>query len=362
MKQLSICTFLILFFYQLPSFAQKLKPGFDKEEYTELLKVCARHGDSLYFSRIEAPRRFHFVYRSADIGLDNCWHLWTSKDSVAVISVRGSTKNMISWIANFYAAMLPAKGAIMLGGQQPFEYKLSDNPRAAVHAGWLIGMAYLAEDMLPKIDSCYKEGIKNILLMGHSQGGAITYLLNSYLHSLQQQNKLPRDIIFKTYCSASPKPGNTYYAYEYEAMTQGGWAYNVVNSADWVPQTPVSVQTVNDYNRINPFVRAKDYIGKMGFPKNIIFNYFYGRLSRPTIKAQKRFERYMGDLMAKQIKKHLPGFAPPEYVHSADYVRTGNTIVLLAKEDYYRKFSDNSSNIFIHHFFEPYLYLAAQLP
>jgi hypothetical protein len=22
-----------------------------------------------------------------------------------------------------------------------------------------------------------------------------------------------------------------------EAMTQGGWAYNVVNSADWVPET-----------------------------------------------------------------------------------------------------------------------------
>jgi len=340
---------------------QILKPGFDKEEYTELLKVCARHGDSLYFKKIGSPQKFRFVYRSANIGLDNCWHLWTS-DSIAVISVRGTTSNMISWIANFYAAMLPAKGKIMLNGKKPFEYELAKNPGAAVHAGWLIGMAYLAEDMLPKIDSCYKAGIRNILLMGHSQGGSITYLLNSYLHSLQEKGTLPKDIVFKTYCSASPKPGNTYYAYEYEAMTQNGWAFNVINSADWVPQTPISVQTVNDYNKVNPFTNAKDYIGKLGFPKNIVFKYFYGRLSRPTIKAQKRFERYMGRLIAKQVKKHLPGYEPPAYVHSADYVRTGNTIVLLAKEDYYRKFPDKSDNIFIHHFFEPYFYLTAQLP
>jgi len=361
MKTLYFSAFLIVLF-PIFSCAQKLKPGFDKAEYTELLRVCARHGDSVYFNKIEAPQKFHFVYRSAEIGLDNCWHLWTSDDSVAVLSIRGTTKNMISWIANFYAAMLPAKGAIVLDNKAPFEYDLAEHPRAAVHAGWLIGMGYLAQDMLPKIDSCYKAGIKNILIMGHSQGGAIAYLLNSHLHALQKKGRLATDITFKTYCSASPKPGNTYYAYEYEAMTQNGWAFNVVNSADWVPQTPISVQTVNDYNKVNPFTRAKDFIGKMGFPKNIIFKYFYGRLSRPTIRAQKRFERYMGHLMAKQVKKHLPGFNPPEYVHSADYVRTGNTIVLLAKEDYYKIYPDSSSNIFIHHFFEPYFYLTAQLP
>ncbi|HPN72156.1 MAG TPA: hypothetical protein PLZ32_21680, partial [Saprospiraceae bacterium] len=77
---------------------------------------------------------------------------------------------------------------------------------------------------MPKIDSLYKTGTKEFLIMGHSQGGAIAYLMTSYLYNLQQLGQLPIDIKFKTYCSAAPKPGNLYYAYEYEAMTQGGWA------------------------------------------------------------------------------------------------------------------------------------------
>jgi hypothetical protein len=44
------------------------------------------------------------------------------------------------------------------------------------------------------------------------------------------------------------------------------------------------------------------------------------------------------------------------------YVRTGNTIVLLANDDYYAKFPDNRENVFIHHMFDPYLYLTEKLP
>src|SRR5690606_21679981 len=86
--------------------AQKLKPGFDKEEYREMLLISARHGDSTYFKKFPEPAHFKFVYQSADIGLENKWHLWTSDDGIAVLSIRGTTKNMISWVANFYAAML----------------------------------------------------------------------------------------------------------------------------------------------------------------------------------------------------------------------------------------------------------------
>ena len=48
----------------------------------------------------------------------------------------------------------------------------------------------------------------------------------------------------KTYCSAAPKPGNLFYAYDFEHITEGGWAFNVVNSADWVPELPSTTQTV----------------------------------------------------------------------------------------------------------------------
>lgn len=51
----------------------------------------------------------------------------------------------------------------------------------------------------------------------------------------------------------SPKPGNLFYAYDYEFIRRGGWEYRVVNIADWVPNMPITVQTRFDYNENDPF-------------------------------------------------------------------------------------------------------------
>lgn len=344
------------------SFGQKLKPGFDKAEYIELLKVSARFGDSAYVSAFPAPQQFRPVYRSAVVGLDNRWDLWTSPQSVAVISLRGTTANSVSWLSNFYAAMVPAKGEIQLNENEKFTYELATNAKAAVHVGWLISTAFLSKDILPKLDSSYRAGIKDVLIMGHSQGGAIGFLLTAYLKSLQRQARLPADIRFKTYCSAGPKPGNLYFAYEYEAMTQNGWAYNVVNSADWVPEVPISIQTVNDFNTTNPFVGAPGIIKKQKFPRRIVLKHVYNSLSKPALKAQKNYQKYLGRLASNTVRKNLTGYLPPEYYKSNHYVRTGNTIVLLADSAYYKQYPDSKEKIFAHHFHPPYLYLANQLP
>ena len=181
------------------SFAQNLKPGFDKEEYRQLMYISARAGalSPDYYKDLPEPKDFKMVYRSPVIGLDNLWDLWTDNTSTtAVISIRGTTAKAESWISNFYAAMVPAKGELRLGKDDVFKYELASNPKAAVHVGWLLGMAYLSRDILPKVDSMYKKGIKNILLMGHSQGGAIDFLLTSYLYNLQKQHIIPADIRF----------------------------------------------------------------------------------------------------------------------------------------------------------------------
>jgi hypothetical protein len=65
--------------------------------------------------------------------------------------------------------------------------------------------------------------------MGHAKGGAISFYWHLTYIILQQLDQ-PKDIRFKPI--AVPDPNLEIYAYEYEAMTQGGWAYNVVNSAD----------------------------------------------------------------------------------------------------------------------------------
>ncbi len=341
-------------------YAQSLKPYFNKTEYKELLLISIRTTTlKNYYSKFPKPQRFSMIYQSKNIGLDNHWDLWINENStIAVISIRGTTLKPESSLANLYAAMVPAKGKLQLTKTDTFEYELAPNPEAAVHIGWLISMAYLSRDILPKIDSLYSTGVKNILLMGHSQGGAINYLLTAYLYNLQMKGELPKDLRFKTYCSAAPKPGNLYFAYYYEMLTRNGWGYNIVNSVDWVPETPISIQTLNDINRSNPFTNAKSKIKKLKFPKNIVLNSLYNKLDKPTKKAQKSYEKYLGKKTSKFIVKNLQGFIPPnEYFHSNNYVRTGTTIVLIPDEEYFKKFPIDTDNMLIHHNFEAYLYL-----
>lgn len=354
MKQLVL---LLGLFFTKSLYAQQLRPGFDKEEYKALMYVSAQFGDSAYQATLPAPQGYKIIYSSPVMGLENKWELWMNTNGVPVISIRGTIQNEISWMGNFYAAMVPAKGSLQISKGSKFNYQLASNPKATVHVGWLISMAFLAQDILPKIDSLHKKGHSEMLIMGHSQGGGIAYLLTAYVHNLQKQNLLSPTIRFKTYCSAGPKPGNLYFAHEYEAATQGGWAYNVVNSADWVPETPVTVQTVTDFNDVNPFVNAKGVIQQQSFFKRLALNYAFGKLKNPNQNAADNYRKYLGTYVAKTIKKHLPGFVEPAYANSIDYVRTGHIITLLANDDYFKKFPQDEKNVFINHLHPPYLFL-----
>ena len=346
-----------IIFYSSTS-AQYLKPFFDKDEYRELLLISAKTNtpDSVVF-KIPPPAQHKMIYRSQVMGLDNRWDLWMNKKgNIAVISIRGTTGKPESSLENLYAAMVPAAGKLILDKTNTFTYNLAPDSTAAVHVGWLLSMAILSKDIIPKIDSLYKTGINDFILMGHSQGGAINYLLTAYLYDLQRQQKLPQDIRFKTYCSAAPKPGNLYFAHYYESITDN-WAFNVVNSADWVPETPISIQTLNDFNSTNLFKNTRNEIKKLKFPKNIILKRIYNELDKPTKKAQKKYEKYLGEMTSRIIRKKLPDFIPPEYCQSNNYVRTGRTVVLFADDDYYTVFPKYSSDISIHHNFDAYLFL-----
>ncbi len=344
-------------------FSQRLSPGFDKEECIEMIRISGEFGNEEVFGIVPKPTMYEQVYRSEVVGLDNMWDLWIHKEQpIAVISTRGTTANSASWLANFYAAMVPAKGSLKLSETDTFVYTLAQSPEAAVHIGWLLGMAILSKDILPKIDSLYQAGVHDFILAGHSQGAGITYLLTAYLRQLQLAGDLPDDIQFKTYCSAGPKPGNLYFAYEYEAMTQFGWAFNVVNSADWVPEVPMSIQTTDDFNKTNPFVNARTMISEQKFPNNVALKKVYNSLDKPTRKAQKNYQKYLGEVASRSVVKALEGYEAPDFYQSNNYVRTGNYVVLLADSAYYAAYPNSTEKIFIHHMPLPYLHLADQLP
>lgn len=198
--------------------------------------------------------------------------------------------------------------------------------------------------------------------MGHSQGGALAYMFRSYMYYLQQQGKLPEDIRVKTYNSAAPKPGNLYYAYDYEHINYGGWAYTVVNADDWVPETPLSLQTIADFNTVNPFTNAGEMLSKQPFPKNVVLKLVYNNLRRPAAKLLKRYQRYLGDEAYKMVKKQLSEYQHPALYNSNNYMRAGTPVVLTGNDAYRKEYPDKQDQVFIHHFPEPYYYLAGQLP
>lgn len=337
--------------------AQTIKPGFDPNEYRRLLAVSAQFGDSAYRLKVPLTEGYRMLYESPEMGLKNRWQLWTTNDGKAVINLRGTIMDPVSWMCNFYAAMIPAKGSIQLDKEFNFSYEWSGDPNAAVHTGWTVATAYLVRDILPRVDSIYRTGVKEFYIIGHSQGGAIAYLLTSHLRSLLRQGLLPTDILLKTYCSAAPKPGNLYYAYGFEAENRAGWAYNVVNAADWVPETPFSIQTVQNMNAINPFVDVKKIIRKQKWPVNWGLNHAYGRMTGPEYKSVKNFRKYLGSFVYKNVKKTLPGFVEPEYLKQMDYVRTGNFISLIPDSTYMSRFPQDPRQVFVNHLHPPYLYL-----
>jgi hypothetical protein len=345
---ISICTVL---------YAQsQIQPGFNAKEYAELLSLG-------YFSsgipdsveRKTAKDPYHLEYRSPEVGLANRWSFFIRNDNVGVIEIRGTVNQTISWLENFYAAMVPATGSLQINDSTNFQYQLATDPKASVHAGWTIALAHLAPDIEQKINSYYKQkNVKQFFIFGHSQGGAISFLLRSFLEYEKQKGKIPADVIFKSYCSAAPKPGNQYYAYDFDFITRNGWSFTVVNAADWVPETPYSIQSVNELNPTNPLIHTKEAVAKQKWVVRVAVRKIYNQTTRTTQKAQKKFQKYLGTAIYKQIKKTLPQFKEPQYAKGLNYTPAGIRIVLMPDKDYRNKFPESDKNYFVHHSFNAY--------
>lgn len=339
-------------------FGQLVKPGFDAKEFRQLLLISGRQGDTPWVKvKIPVPDAYKMVYRSQEMGLDNRWDFWTAPGLPPVISVRGTTAEQTSWLANFYAAMIPARGALKIKPDYTFNYQFAADSNALVHTGWTIGLAYLWPDIKAKVMEEYNKGQKEFLVMGHSQGGAIVFLLHSHLYYMQQKGELPADLVFKTYCSAAPKPGNLYYSYDFDFITRNGMAYRVVNTSDWVPEMPFSIQTLDDINKVSPFADAKGQIKKMKPGQRIVVRHVYNDLNKSVKRANKKFRKYLDKTAYKFVKKSLTDFDKPNCATSQNYTIAGHPVIL-AKTTGYDAFSSQlPQHAFTHHFMEAYLYL-----
>jgi hypothetical protein len=356
----SLYTILTVLFLLPASFigAQSLQPGFDAGEYREALTIAFNHGEGTRSYSTPPVEGYTRAFRSPVVGLDNRWDMWVRNDGqLAVVSIRGTVASTASWVANFYSAMLPATGNLQLNDSTTFAYQLASSKEAAVHTGWLISLAHLAPGIEEQLKTQYGKGVRQFLLVGHSQGGAITFLLRSYLHYRMQTGELPNDIILKTYCSAAPKPGNTAYVYDFDFITRGGWAYTVVNAADWVPESPISIQQLNDMNQLNPFSNVSSTLGTQSFFVRLYAKNMFNKLRKSTANAQDRYEKYLGRRVYKLARKTLPQLREPRYAPSMNYMRAGTPILLMPDSAYQQRFAaseKNKNNVWYHHSYHAY--------
>lgn len=358
-----IILYTLIFFINVQVFGQNLKPDFSKAEYIELLKltVLTNVNDLKNMSdSFQKPEKFQMIYRSKVMGLDNRWDLWTSGDSIAAISIRGTTSKPESMLENFFSAMSPAKGELKISDDFTFNYNLSDDSKAGVHSGWLIALALLSQDIRPKLDSLYQKGIKDFYIVGYSQGGSIAYLLTSYFYQLQKNGDLASDIKFKTYCNAAPKPGNLFFAYDYERNTRN-WAYNVVNAVDWVPQSPLSLETPLDMSLSNPFLEPESLFGKQKFPKNILINIAFKKAYNPLYRNQQKTIKTYGRKLMKKLHQYIPELETPKFIKASYYARCGEYLVMYPDTDYFKIFPEKSENVWLHHGPKAYSFLAQRI-
>ena len=336
---------------------RQIQPGFDGNEFRKMFQVSAHQIDTPWTkSKIPLPAGYNLIYRSSIGPLDNRWDMWLSKDSVAVISIRGTTGTNESWLENFYSGMIPANGRLNVGEGKLFNYKLAADSNAYVHIGWTIGLSSIGPSVVTKINEQYKNGIRDFIIVGHSQGGAIAFLLYSYLHYLDT-NEIPKDIRIKVYGSGAPKPGNLKFAYDFDFISREGWAFRFINAADWVPECPFTVQTLNDLSEGNPFSGFDKRVTGIKWPVRMLAKHIIRKMNRSAKKAERRFRKYLAVKTGKIVRKKIPGMPKQKYLKSMSYFPCGSPIVLQPDANYHILYPYDGKSIFTHHYFGPYYYL-----
>ncbi len=335
----------------------KAQPGFDAAEYADLLWL-AFYGftdSSVTSNYVLKAGKYQKVFRSKEVGLFNCCELYVRSDSTIVLSLRGTVNKPQSWLENFYAGMIPAIGKLQLDSGYAFDYCFAKIPQATVHTGWTVGTGFLVREYMPVLHQLLTRGLKKLVVTGHSQGGALAFLNTSYLHYALGQ-KYP-GLQMKCVASAAPKPGNQYYAYDLENALAKTGVWRVVNAADWVPETPVAVQGVTDFNAVNPFAGAKQAIKKQKFPERLALSYMYNSMRNGSKKTAKRYNRFLGRAVGKQVSKALPGYVAPAYTGGSPFVTVGSPVVLMPTDAYRQQFAFDGQNVFIHHLYASYQFL-----
>lgn len=186
----------------------------------------------------------------------NAFQLGTrSSDGRRLVAFRGTIDKLGSILEDFDMVTIKADG-------------FARDPRARIHQGFHVGLKSMLHGLKKGIgawvDALGEGEILELYVTGHSQGAAVAALFGAWLKFGGWEPASRIDV--KSYLFAQPRPGNTYFGYDYNlAYTNRGMSVDVVNSLDIVPQVPLTVQMPSD---LNP--RYKDLFNVVKLPKFLV--------------------------------------------------------------------------------------------
>jgi len=310
---------LLIFILNLSynSFAQ-LREGFDPDEARDLISICNSYTFlKLYGSdSLILPENYKKVFTSDVAGLDNVFQVYEG-NNIGVINFRGSTTNASSWIENVYSAMIPSSGVIKIGSENK-TYKFATDIAASVHSGYALAVVILSPIIIEQIKKLNDKHIYNILITGHSQGGALSHLSRAYLENLPEGVISPKNK-FKTYAFANPMCGNKEFANEYNnKYTANNMSYSVINPSDLVPTMPIHYE-----ENVEPL--SYSHLKKLIFSnkeKNIqqYLKSYSVKLLEPFLQ---NYIKSSNNVIERLVNSLYVSIEMPEYVVDINYYQTG---------------------------------------
>lgn len=320
MKQLLFLSVNVLF----TSLYAQLSPGVQAIEVKEMAAITNSftylelYGDD----RAIVPRGYKRVYDSPLFAMDNKYQLYT-KGKTVVINFRGSTDKKESWLENFYAAQIPVRGEMSIRGKS-HSYEVGKDTAGGVHSGYVLGLVYLKEDLYRELKKLREQGYSDLLITGHSQGGALALLATSLMY--HEAPKSSRFLRTKTYTFAQPMVGNKAFISEYNSkFCEKKWSFSFVNREDIVPSMPLSY-TEDGYFKAHllKILSPDEVFEPRQLLKDALANTFSGAINATTHKfsksVQTQIEKETGELLLPEPKKHV------------NYTQVGNLIVLPVPE------------------------------
>lgn len=271
---------------------------------------------------------------------ENAWRLWQKQGeaNTYAIAIRGTIESKASIKEDLLATTLDANSVqLNLGQNQTLQFRLANTGSAETHLGFSYGVAVLMFHKKVGI----LQAIKNLpagsklYITGHSQGAALATLAHSFLYYAIRENRygLPA-FSLKSYVFAQPKPGNWQYAMDFAKIAGNqGFSYTINNVLDWVPQTPISIEFVDEPSKDI----AAEYMKGLSSGKRAIVQVGINRLQdvRGKIAAavkegvEKKIQGYAANLDYVQTGQG----ADSGKAHSINYTAAGNIISVSGADD-----------------------------